>query len=54
MRPIALAALITLGLATYAPAQSISLPNVSFPEPGTFCGPLRLCQPDLVTQGTGR
>ncbi|MBF9045182.1 hypothetical protein HKCCE4037_17700 [Rhodobacterales bacterium HKCCE4037] len=52
MRPVLLAALITLGFAAQASAQSVTLPNVTFPEPGTFCGPLQLCQPDLVTQGT--
>lgn len=54
MRLIALAALIVIGIAAQASAQSVSLPSVTFPEPGTFCGPLQLCQPDLVTQGTTR
>ncbi|MEJ6391276.1 hypothetical protein [Gymnodinialimonas ulvae] len=54
MRPIALAALIALGLAAQASGQSVNLPSISFPEPGTFCGPMQLCQPDLVTQGTTR
>ncbi|MEX3016196.1 hypothetical protein [Gymnodinialimonas hymeniacidonis] len=52
MRPTLLAALIVLGFAAQASAQSVALPSVSFPEPGTFCGPFQLCQPDLVTQGT--
>ena len=53
MRPIALAALIALGLTTQAFALNVNLPSVTFPEPGTFCGPMQVCQPDLVTQGTG-
>ncbi len=51
MRPTLLAALLLLGFAAQATAQSVSMPSVSFPEPGTFCGPFQLCQPE-VTQGT--
>jgi hypothetical protein len=54
MRPLALAALIAFGFAAQAPAQSLTFPSVSFPEPGTFCGPLQLCTPDLVTQDVNR
>ena len=54
MRPIILVALIALGLTAQAHAQSVYLPRVSFPEPGTFCGPMKLCQPEPVTQGTTR
>ena len=49
MRRLTLAALTTLALAAPAVAQDISFPVFTPPEPGTFCGPLQLCEP-LVTR----
>lgn len=45
MRRIALTAATTLVLATPTPAQDVSFPTLTFPQPGTFCGPLQLCPP---------
>lgn len=49
MRPTALilAALIAFWAST-ALAQDITLPGLTFPAPGTFCGPMQLCPPDTV------
>lgn len=30
--------------------QSVPVPSGPYPEQGTFCGPFKLCSPDLVTR----
>ncbi|MEL6533033.1 MAG: hypothetical protein AAFN09_15780 [Pseudomonadota bacterium] len=30
--------------------QSVPIPSGPYPEQGTFCGPFKLCGPDLVTR----
>lgn len=49
MRRLTLTALTLLALSGPSFAQGTALPNVSFPEPGTFCAPFQLCTP-LVSQ----
>ncbi len=50
MRPLILAALAATALSAPLAAQNIAFPSLTFPEPGTFCGPLQLCSPE-VTRG---
>lgn len=50
MRRLTLATATLIALAAPLAAQGVSFPTVTFPEPGTFCGPLQLCEP-LVTRG---
>ncbi|MGC1494603.1 MAG: hypothetical protein WA790_02250 [Sulfitobacter sp.] len=49
MRPRNIFPAIALGLALVAPvaapAQTVSLPSLEFPEHGTFCGLFTLCTP---------
>lgn len=45
MRRLFLAAVTTLVLVAPAMAQGVSFPTLTFPQPGTFCGPLQLCAP---------
>lgn len=49
MRRLILTALTMMTLAAPALAQGVTLPTLTFPQPGTFCGPLQLCEP-LVTR----
>lgn len=51
MRRVTTLVFITLALTASASAQDVLLPTLTFPQPGTFCGPLQLCTPD-VTQDT--
>lgn len=51
MRRLTLTAIILAALTTPTLAQDVSFPTLSFPQPGTFCGPLTLCEP-LVTRDT--
>lgn len=51
MRRLTLTATILAALTTPTLAQDLSFPTVTFPQPGTFCGPLHLCEP-LVTRDT--
>jgi hypothetical protein len=44
MRHILLAAALTLS--TVSAAQAVTIPTLSYPEPGTFCGFMTLCGPD--------
>ena len=44
--------LIALVAATPLAAQDMTFPTTDFPQPGTFCGPLQLCQP-LTTRDAG-
>ena len=56
MRPksLILAAFTALTLTSGAAlAQNFTLPNVTFPEPGTFCGPAQLCAPDVTPSTSG-
>lgn len=53
MRRLALAAVTTIALATSASAQGVSFPTPTFPQPGTFCGPLQLCEPLTTRDSTG-
>jgi hypothetical protein len=48
MRPIILTLAIALSQATPLMAQGISVPTVTFPDQGVFCGPLRLCTPEVT------
>lgn len=50
---LVLATALAVPLAAPVAAQGIAFPTTDFPQPGTFCGPLRLCQP-LTTRDTGR
>ncbi|MEJ6392191.1 hypothetical protein V8J82_02930 [Gymnodinialimonas sp. 2305UL16-5] len=43
--------LATCLLAGPALAQSIAMPPGDFPEPGVFCGPFKLCGPDVTRGG---
>lgn len=45
MRRILIATLTTVVLTGPSIAQDVSLPTFTFPQPGTFCGPLQLCEP---------
>lgn len=49
MRRLALTALTLMTLATPSMAQDIQMPTLTFPQPGTFCGPFQLCEP-MVTR----
>ncbi|WP_224814115.1 hypothetical protein [Hasllibacter sp. MH4015] len=53
MRSLILAAIAATALSAPLAAQSVSFPSTTFPEPGTFCGPFQLCQPE-VTRGPTR
>jgi hypothetical protein len=49
MRPYLLAALITFASVSLVAAQTIpTIPPTTYPEPGTFCGFLKLCPKDTV------
>lgn len=52
MRRLTLATVTLITLAAPLGAQGVSVPTLTFPQPGVFCGPLKLCGP-LVTQSTG-
>lgn len=52
MRRTVLAVLAIASLAAPVAAQDISFPTLDFPQPGTFCGPLQLCQP-MATRNAG-
>ncbi len=49
MRSIHLLPALALGMALAAPiaapAQTVTLPSLNFPETGTFCGLFTLCSP---------
>ena len=51
MRRLTITALTLMALTAPALAQDVTLPTLTFPQPGTFCGPLQLCEP-LVTRDT--
>lgn len=47
---------LLLALAGTAQTQGQTAPPAMpgpFPEPGVFCGPFKLCTPDVVTRGAG-
>lgn len=50
---LALALALPALAASPAMAQGVPFPTLDFPQPGTFCGPLQLCQP-LTTRDAGR
>ncbi|MBL4628313.1 MAG: hypothetical protein JKY00_09800 [Roseicyclus sp.] len=52
MRRLTLAAITLAALSAPLAAQGILLPSVTFPEPGTFCGPLQLCVPEATRGGS--
>lgn len=48
MRPMILATAALMTLTAPLAAQSVTLPTLTFPTPGTFCGPLQLCTPHVT------
>lgn len=50
MRSMIFATATLIALSAPLAAQSVNLPTLTFPEPGTFCGPLQLCAPEVITQ----
>lgn len=48
MRRFLLATLTMMTLASPLAAQGMTFPTFDFPAPGTFCGPLQLCQPEAT------
>ena len=45
----AVTAATLIPMTQHVTAQGVAFPTLTFPEQGTFCGPLKLCTP-LVTQ----
>lgn len=52
MRRLTLTAATILALSGPGLAQDLNFPTFTPPQPGTFCGPLQLCEP-LVTRDAG-
>ncbi len=47
MRLILLTAFVSFASLAQAPAQAMpTMQNLTYPEPGSFCGLLKLCRPD--------